>query len=46
MIKGEGRGAFQDSTSENRCMEDKNMDCSQSLKKFQNRGNMAGRTED
>lgn len=46
MIKGEGRGAFQESTSENRHMEEKNMECSQSLKKVQNRGNMAGKTED
>lgn len=46
MIKGEGRGAFQESTSENRHMEDKNMECSQSLKTVQNRGNVAGKTED
>lgn len=43
--KGGRKGAFQERTSENRCMEDKNMECSQDLKKVQNRWNMARRTE-
>ena len=31
--KGERKGAFQERTSEKRCMEDKKMGCSQDLKK-------------
>lgn len=43
--KGGGKGVFQEITSENRRMEDRNMEYSQNLKKIQNRWNMAGGTE-